>query len=96
MRANVNCGLFFPSLRTLHAQLTFSLDTVFIKQYSDSLRSQKEKYIYVCGSFFARIEGDDSAWTQAYPRVEELGDPFLTCDALTLIDPKSYSQLALF
>lgn len=51
---------FFPpfcNFGTLHARLTVSMDTVFIKQYSDPLRSPKENYIYVCGTFCMQRSG---------------------------------------
>lgn len=50
--------------------------------------------VYLCLSdFFACTEVDDSALTSVYPCVANQGNPFVTCDTLTLIDPKSNSQV---
>lgn len=67
------------------------MDTVFIKQYSDSLQSQKS--IFMSEGLFARIEVNDSAVTWDYPKIQE--KPFLADDTLTFIDPTSHSHKPL-
>lgn len=65
------------------------MDSVFIKWYSDPLRSPKPNYIYVCGPIRMFWSGWFNFWPKFFrvlPKIQ--GNPFLTCETLTPSDPK--------